>query len=371
MGTGEPRDTELLYWLALFYDERAGISRRRLKEITLHWTGGGLALSELAQTHPADLRGLVARDDREAVALLDALKKAPSHHKTLDRIRAGGVGLITRADPLYPAALARSLPEEMHPFLLFYRGNPGLTARPSLAVTGSRGAGDAALEWTRDVCVQAASSGIAIVSGYGQGVGQAAISAAISIDISVEEGCGIIILPLGIGHFEAELRRMGAGALDEGRLLVLSPYPIDAPWDERAAVARNRLVTGIATATLVVAAAEGGNTHREAARSIEEGRPVLVWDAGPEDDPAAILNRELLEAGAFAVRDADGVLAAFLDFADEGQPLREGERLEEEEPLFDTPFDAGDAIETLSRGGRLPEKLLRRLRGEEDDEGDG
>ena len=80
-------------------------------------------------------------------------------------------------------------------------------------------------------------------------------------------------------------------ALDDGRLLVLSPFPATArrPTEELAAQ-RNDLVADLAQRVFIAHAAPGSKTEAFARKLIESGKPLLTLDSAA--------NRNLVEIGA-------------------------------------------------------------------------
>ena len=99
--------------------------------------------------------------------------------------------------------------------------------------------------------------------------------------------------------------------LDEGRLLILSPFPSTLRRPTAAsATQRNELVATLANRVLIAHAAPNGKTEALARRLAESGKPLITIES-----PA---NKNLLEMGANVV-GVDGV-AAIISSA---EPVRE------------------------------------------------
>lgn len=349
-------DVEQSYWLALMYGSGAGMAQA--KAIIGQWClAEERPLAALFELSPQELRRRLKPGEAERV--LAAGKQVQAQAALVERLQAGGVSVVTRADRHYPRSLAESLPPEQQPFLLFCRGAVDLLALPAVALLGSRNSGPAACDFAGKLATSLAGDGLNLVSGYARGVGQAAVRGA----LDGEEGQATIVLPQGIDTF-----RGGAGSLqdrlEQGRLLILSPFRPDAARDEKLAPARNRLIVGLAQAVVVIACGSEGHTWDGAAEALAQGKPLLAWDVGPEVEPSAAGNQALIERGGLPVADveeaASGLEAALEEALDRGaEPVSPSP----EEPANASPFDAAAALDLLARSGQVPKALRERLQG--------
>jgi predicted Rossmann fold nucleotide-binding protein DprA/Smf involved in DNA uptake len=142
-------------------------------------------------------------------------------------------------------------------------------------------------------------------------------------------------------------------------------------------LARYKLVAGLAKALFAVAAGETGGARQAADEALQQGKAVYVWDVDPAVEPAAAGHPALVEAGALPIADApdildalEAIVAATLEPAGEDelqavpQPVTQGyEQEQEEEEEVEAPFDSQAALDLLSKAGRVPEALRKRLKG--------
>ncbi len=347
---------EAAYWLALAY--ASGLKLAQVKAIVAAWCiEGGRSLGEL---FGSDRLGMSA-DGRNGIAT--ATRSLPEQAETLAHLQSQEAHLITRADPRYPAALTRWFPPEMQPLLLFSRGDIGLLSQPSAAVIGSRQAGDEAARLARELGALLAEEGVAVVSGLGKGVGQAAFEGALGI----EGGRSIAVLPMGLRAFAGTtLSTETTAGIQPAHVLFLSPFHPDAPFSEAQATARNKLMIGLAQAIFVVAVGEGDATYDMAEEALRLGKAVYVWDL----EGVAAGNQALIQAGGLPVTgvpdilDAvEAVVAMALESAEASQPQplvppAQVNQVEEAQ----APYDPHAVLDLLSRSGRVPETLARRLR---------
>lgn len=211
------------------------------------------------------------------------------------------IATIGRRDPAYPPLVA-----ELHdpPASLFVRGDVGALCRPSVAVVGARSCSAYGAQAARSVARDLAAAGLVVVSGLARGVDGEAHRGAL-------EGGGKTVAVLGCGidrdyprsHAELARRIVGAGA-------VVSEYPAGvepAPWRFPA---RNRIIAGLALATVVVEARERSGALITADFALELGRDVFAVPGEITSSLSAGTN-DLLRQGAApltAVRDVLDVL---------------------------------------------------------------
>ncbi len=199
----------------------------------------------------------------------------------------GGVCLLPD-DPEFPRALK---PIPGTPVVLFAIGNLGLLTKPAVAIVGSRDHSDYGQRTTRRVATAAAEAGITVVSGMARGLDAEAHSAAL------EAGGGTIgVLGNGLGVvYPAANRRLYQRVQREGLLLTEHP-PGDKPH-AGSFPKRNRLISGLARATVVIEAAAGSGTLITVETALDQGRDVLAVP-GPITSPTSVGTNRLIRDGA-------------------------------------------------------------------------
>jgi DNA processing protein len=217
------------------------------------------------------------------------------------RLAADGIRFVARGEPDFPARL-RAIHDP--PVGLFVRGETPLSLldRTCVAVVGARACSTygtaVALTFGREL----AAAGVVVISGLARGVDAAAHRGALDAGATVAVlGCGIDRdYPRAHANLASQIAATG---------LLLSEYPPGvepAPWRFPA---RNRIVAGLAAATVVVEARERSGALITADLALEEGREVLAV-------PGEITSRlshgtnALLRLGATPATCVDDVLAA-------------------------------------------------------------
>lgn len=245
---------------------------------------------------------------------MSALESTRVDGPSLDWLAQPGHHLIGWADPDYPALL-RTAPRP--PLALFVAGDPTLLWHPSVAVVGSRsptaGGRDNAGAFSRALV----RSGLGIVSGLALGVDAAAHRAAL-------EAGGVTVAVLGCGidrPYPARNRTLWKLIAQAGA--VVSEYPPGTVARAWHFPARNRIVAGLALATLVVEAAMRSGALITARLASDAGREVFAVP-GSIHNPMARGCHRLIRSGAGLVECADEVTQALAPLAGHlGAALRE------------------------------------------------
>jgi DNA processing protein len=178
--------------------------------------------------------------------------------------------LLSHGTPSYPLRLV-SIPSP--PAQLWIRGDPshlpGLD-QPSLAIVGSRRASREGLDAARRLAAGLAGAGITIVSGLARGIDAAAHEATLDA-----EGCTIAVLGSGLAQlYPPEHATLAQRMLARGA--VVSEYPPQTAPHPGLFPRRNRLVSGLADAVLVVEAPEKSGALITASAALDQGKDVLV-----------------------------------------------------------------------------------------------
>jgi DNA processing protein len=215
--------------------------------------------------------------------------------------RVGQALLVPPADD-FPSAL-RSIPEP--PVLLWARGALSHLHAPAVAIVGSRDHTRYGEEIARELAVVAARAGIAVVSGMARGLDAVAHQGALDAGgptIGVL-GCGVdIMYPRQNADLFARMYAHG--------LLVSECPPGQKPDSPGAFPRRNRLISGLARATVVVEAAEGSGTMLTVSAALAQGREVLVVP-GPVNSSTSRGTNRLLRDGATPLLEPVDLLALF------------------------------------------------------------
>jgi DNA processing protein len=287
----DEQKTEL--WAVLALQHVAGLGVNKRKKLTdffgssykavqavEQWPAAGLEISSVSAEHFArgGWRG-------EANSCWKLIKNCPA-------------GLLLYTDAQYPALL-----KEIHdaPLLLFYLGDPALLQNTSIAVVGTRKSSSEGAAVAVQIVRGLTQAGITSVSGLAGGIDRLAHLAGL-------EGIGSSIAVLGSGIDVP----YPSGNLDLYRLmrskgLILSEFmPGTAPFSRNFPI-RNRIISGLSRAVLVVEAAARSGALITARHAAEQNRDVFAVP-GPALASSFEGCRGLIRRGAKPVFAAEDIL---------------------------------------------------------------
>jgi DNA processing protein len=184
------------------------------------------------------------------------------------RTRAGTAGMHVLAwnDPRFPAAL---LATSDVPPVLWYLGSLDALRAPAVAVVGSRAASAVALETAERLGADLAAHGVTVVSGLARGVDSAAHRGAL------QTGRTIAVLGSAVDRiYPSEHVPLARDIAHNG--LVVSEYPPGTPPLAFHFPMRNRIISGLSRAVVVIEANERSGSLITAACALEQGREVMA-----------------------------------------------------------------------------------------------
>lgn len=213
-----------------------------------------------------------------------------------------GLHIVTISDAAYPNRLRNIFDP---PCLLYVRGRlPAFDDEAAVAVVGTRDCTPYGVSCAEKLGFGLAAGGALVVSGLARGIDSAALRGAL-------RGGGTVTAVLGNGLdvvYPRENRYLYEDIAASGALL--SEYPPGTPPEGRHFPVRNRIMSGLSLATLVVEAPERSGALITAGTALEQGRDVFAVP-GPIDAPASVGCNRLIRDGAGLVTDAWDILAAY------------------------------------------------------------
>lgn len=219
--------------------------------------------------------------------------------RELERAKAKRAEVVTVGSPYYPERL-REIADA--PPLLYMAGRRPPPAPAWVSVVGSRQASEYGVKVATRFCAELATRGAAIVSGLARGIDAAAHRGAMSVG-----GYTAGVLGCGIGApMTARLERIVAEVMSRG--CVMSPFRIGYPASTGTFPARNRVISGMSAACIVVEAAEVSGALITANFAVAQNRNVYVVP-GDITRPTSHGLVNLMADGASPVFSVDKVVA--------------------------------------------------------------
>lgn len=250
----------------------------------------------------------------------------------------------TCIDPDYPEPL---LKYDDSPLVLYEIGGRIPQDKQAVAIVGSRGCTPYGLRMTKRIATGLAEAGFTVISGLARGIDAKAHEAALETG-----GRTIAVLGNGLSRvYPAEHADLARRVVEQGSLMAeadmaQAPQPGLFP-------ARNRIISGISRAVIVVEAAAKSGTLHTATHAAEQGVPVMAVP-GPADSPLCEGTHQLLRSGAHLCTGIDDVVQLL---GEPNRPTRQPLQPQSAEPVHDP--DQQKLWRALAQGPRFADELVR------------
>jgi len=312
------------------------LSPREYGELAKWLNARGLRPSDLMNGAGRDQLSTIheVRLERKRVEFL--LGRGTALALALERWARGGLWVISRGDEEFPKRMKRQLKHAAPP-LLYGAGDKALLEVGGLAIIGSRDASESALAYTQAIAAKCAKEGLAVVSGGARGVDAAAMQ-------GVTEADGTCIGVLASDLLKACVNRQNRMGLQEGRMVLVSPFYPEAGFNAGNAMGRNRYIYTLADQALVIdSALRSGGTWEGAVENLKHGWvPLYVRTPGEGPGNAALV--------------AEGAMP-FTVSADSTEMLRDlfGSRVVDNRPAGDGGTRAQQSLLVPETNSSMPE----------------
>lgn len=285
------------------------------------------------------------------------LRGTPGARDRADRSRLQGLraSLLTLPDPGYPERLRRLTDA---PAVLSIAGDPAVLQSRCIAMVGSRAATRTGLRTAAELAAGFARAGVVVVSGLARGIDGAAHAGALEAGgrTIAFQACGIDqVYPAGHRALARRIEATGARVTE---------FPIGTPPLRHHFPLRNRLISALCEALVVVEARPRSGTLVTAGHAADQGVDVFAvpGPVGVESHAGAL---QLLRDGATIVLDASDVLGALRPPVDAAPPPGDigpgGTRQQAGGTRAPLSAEARRVWATLGEGPATRDELARRL----------
>lgn len=228
------------------------------------------------------------------------LRASVNLEKIWDGILAQAIAVLTWEDPGYPRRLKEIA---QPPPVLYLRGEVCPEDEWAVAIVGTRRVTAYGRQVAEEVATTLARSGVTIVSGLARGVDGIAHQAALNAG-----GRTLAILGSGVDRiYPPEHRRLSEGIIDVGALV--SDYPPGTAPEAVNFPPRNRIISGLSLAVVVIEAGLSSGALITASFATEQGRDVFAVPGNIYAPQSQGTNR-LIRDGAFPLLDPNEILEA-------------------------------------------------------------
>lgn len=280
--------------------------------------------------------------------------KRPSIHpdREMETLIKSGITLITEKDPYYPPLLSEI---SQPPVLLYCRGEIKImSARPILAVVGTRRPTHYGLEVTEKLVTELVDAGFIIVSGLASGIDSRAHEATMDA-----KGKTVAVLGSGVNHdsiFPPENRGL-ARRLAESGGVVISEYALGTPAMKEHFPARNRIISGLSQGVLVIEAREKSGALITARFALEQNRDVFAIP-GSVFTPTTAGPHALIKEGAKLVTSSKDILEELgIEYTKEESDMADN-TLGKEEQLLWNILEEPLTVDTIKAATNLDTQVI-------------
>lgn len=204
---------------------------------------------------------------QKAVAQFTQVREQVDLEKVMEKAAENGVKILTWVDADYPRRLKEI---DQSPPVLFLKGSINVEDDWSVAVVGTRRVTPYGRQVADEIGRFLAQNGITVVSGLARGVDAIAHQAALQAG-----GRTFAVLGSGVDViYPPEHRKLAAEVARQGALI--SDYPLGTQPDGVNFPPRNRIISGLSLATVVVEAGEKSGALITAEFAVEQGRDVFA-----------------------------------------------------------------------------------------------
>jgi DNA processing protein len=268
------------YWIG--FNLVKGIGAVRLKGLLDFF--GNLEIAWQAPVPALQAAGLSGK----IIENLLTVRRSDALEKVLKQIKTQGITVLTWDDAAYPNRLKQI---DQPPPVLYLRGEILDEDAWAVAIVGTRRVTVYGRQVAEELGSFLGQRGITVVSGLARGVDGVAHEAALR-----SGGRSFAVLGSGVDRiYPPEHQRLGERISERGALI--SDYPPGTPPDSTNFPPRNRIISGLSLATVVVEAGETSGALITATFAAEQGRDVLAVP-GNINAPQSKGTNRLIQQGA-------------------------------------------------------------------------
>lgn len=273
-------------------------------------------------------------------------------HRQLEQARRMDAVVLTLADNRYPPYLRQIFAP---PPVIFVRGDLTIFTRHAAAIVGTRSPTVYGKQVTTLIARELVEEHFVIVSGLARGIDTVAHETALNT-----KGATIAVLGCGIDTVYPRINEDLARRIAVNGLIV-SEFPIGTAPDTFNFPRRNRIISGLSAAVVVVEAGEKSGSLITARYALQQGREVCAVP-GPIHSPLSRGTFDLIKEGATPVRSgrelAESLTAVTAPLVvasgSEHRQLAESIFSEEERRIFEGLSDEPMRIDTIAEQHGMP-----------------
>lgn len=258
------------------------------------------------------------------------------------RIEKDSIKMLDIRDEMYPSCL-RSLNNHLPPLILYAKGNINTLKKQSLSVVGTRQMTSYGERVTRQIINNISNFDIAITSGMAQGIDTIAHKSAIECDM-----CTIAVLGCGLRQIPYYRLKFAQKIIQKG--LIISEYPPDLPAQKYHFPLRNRIISGLSKATLVVEAGMKSGARITAQYALDQSRDVYAVPGNIYSEKSKGTNLLIQQSAAHPLLEHNDLLGSYTFTSNKAKNINNYPRHHQKimNLLKDDQYSANDLFKKIS-----------------------
>ena len=271
----------------------------------------------------------------ETVEAIISQRESVDWQGEIDRAQNAGARIITRIDPEYPPRLL-----EIHdpPMALYVKGSIESRDKQGIGIVGTRHPTHYGMETAEKMAYGLSKTGFTVISGLALGIDTAAHKGALKAN-----GRTIAVIGSGLSRIYPESNKVLAEHISANGA-VISEFSMCREPDKTTFPIRNRIVSGLSRAVVVIEAGLKSGAIITANQALEQGRSVMAVP-GRVDSPASKGCHDLIKNGARLVESVDDIIEEFeflVPRSAEAREPRPRPSVSKEEELLLKCLDSGE-----------------------------
>ena len=249
------------YLIALNQIDKVG--DKRISELINHYE----SVENIFEDKEENIKNLLEKKFKSKIGNFDKNEILDKAHKIIEQSKDYGIGILSLFDEEYPFNLKQI---DNPPYILYYKGNLKKLRRNAIAIVGTREPTNESCKYSFELASKLSSLNISVVSGMAKGVDKEAHLGAISSHVNT-----VAVLGNGIDNvYPSENLKIYNKLIEKG--IIVSEFEIGRKPDRMNFPRRNRIISGLSYAVVMVEAASKSGALITVDYALNQGRDVYI-----------------------------------------------------------------------------------------------
>ncbi|MDO6994190.1 DNA-processing protein DprA [Brachyspira innocens] len=283
------------YLIALNQIDKVG--DRRISELISHYE----SVENIFEDKEENIKDLLKKKFKSQVGDFDKNEILDKANEIVNKSKDYGIGILSLFDEEYPFNLKQI---DNPPYILYYKGDIKKLRRNAVAIVGTREPTNESRKYSFELASKLSSLNITVVSGMAKGVDREAHLGAISslVNTAAVLGNGIDTV------YPSENLKIYNKLIEKG--IIVSEFEIGRKPDRMNFPRRNRIISGLSYAVVMVEAASKSGALITVDYALNQGRDVYIAPYD-EKNSAYFGNHKLYKDGAKIAYSVQDILEDF------------------------------------------------------------